>query len=242
MVDKRKDERGDKLKHAKGASQLVKKVNVPKAVVRQTPDLPSTFDEAMEAGSLFEERTLQLEEQLVKGVRVEGLDFSTCRLEACAFDTVAMPRSILRSAKWKDVRFTNCDLANCKILGLEAVRVEMVGCRTTGMEAVQSEWQSLLIQGGDQRYAQFRFAKFHATEFEDCDFEDADFHGADLTGCVFRRCNLKNAELHKAKLAGTDLRGSQVEGLRIGAEDLAGAIVDVGQALAFAPLLGIRIL
>jgi uncharacterized protein YjbI with pentapeptide repeats len=48
--------------------------------------------------------------------------------------------------------------------------------------------------------------------------------------------------MSKARLTDADLRGSNVEGLRLGAEDIAGAIVDPVQALSFAHLLGIRIL
>jgi len=122
-----------------------------------------------------------------------------------------------------------------------AVRVELAGCKMTGFQANEGNWQSLLISGGDQRYAQFRFSTFKTSEFEDCDFAEADFYGADLQGAIFRRCNLSNVEMSKVKLAGADLRGSNVEGLRIGPEELRGAIVDAAQALAFAPLLGIEI-
>jgi hypothetical protein len=48
--------------------------------------------------------------------------------------------------------------------------------------------------------------------------------------------------MSKAKLSGADLRGSRVDGLRLAAEDIAGAIVDPAQALTFAPLLGIKIM
>jgi uncharacterized protein YjbI with pentapeptide repeats len=136
----------------------------------------------------------------------------------------------------------NCDFANMEIRAMTTVRVEFVDCRMTGLRLRETEWQSLLLSGGDQRYVQCRFAVFQRSEFDGCDFEDADFYGVDLRGCVFRRCNLRNVEMSKAKLGGADLRGSNVEGLRLGAEDIAGAIVDPAQALLFAPLLGIKIM
>lgn len=152
-----------------------------------------------------------------------------------------MPRSIISSAKWKDVRFSGCDFANVEICALTAVRLEFMGCRMTGLRLAETEWQSLLVSGGDQRYAQFRFCSLRTSEFDNCDLQEADFYGADLRGCILRRCNLRNVEMSKAKLVGADLRGSVVEGLRLGAEDIRGAIVDAAHALTFAPLLGVKI-
>jgi hypothetical protein len=47
--------------------------------------------------------------------------------------------------------------------------------------------------------------------------------------------------MSKVKLVNTDLRSSRVEGLRLNAEDIRGAVVDLPQAMIFASLLGIRI-
>lgn len=208
---------------------------------RDPADLPRGLEPAGDTAALFPGGDVEVMDQLVSGGQIEDLVLHRLRLESCAFERVALPRAVIRTGKWKDVRFTECDLANVELTSLTAVRVELVGCRMTGLRLGETSWQSLLISGGDQRYSQFRFSRFEHCEFVNCDFQDADFHGADLRGCVFRDCRLLNVEMTKAKLAGTDLRGSVVDGMRLDAADLQGAIVDMAQALAFAPLLGIDI-
>lgn len=219
-----------------------RKANHAAGFSRDAADLPRELSDADLPG-LFDDPEVSITEQLVRGLRLpEGAERRSLHLDSCVLQTVGMPGAVIRAAKWKDVRFTECDLANMEVRGLTAVRVEFLGCRMTGLRAGESNWQNALFSGGDQRYAQFRFSNFQSAEFDGCDLQDADFYGADLRGCVFRRCNLRNVELSKAKLSGCDLRGSAVDGLRLTAEDIAGAIVDAAQALQFAPLLGIRIL
>ncbi len=209
---------------------------------REVPDLPRDLELANDAAQLFANPEVQLSERLVRGLKQESASLKTFHLEACVLQGVALKGAIIEAAKWRDVRFTDCDLANAEIRVIVAHRIEFVGCRMTGLRLGKSEWRNLLFSGGDQRYAQCRFGVFQRSEFNECDFEDADFYGADLRGCVFSRCNLRNVEMSKARLTDADLRGSNVEGLRLGAEDIAGAIVDPVQALSFAHLLGIRIL
>ncbi len=204
--------------------------------------MPRGLEES-DATGLFDDGEVDLNELLVRGVRIsESASFRSMRLEASILQTVGMPGVSVRSALWKDVRFAECDLANVQVRALSAVRVEFIGCRMTGLRAGDSEFQDVLFSGGDQRYSQFRMSKFKNCEFDACDFEDADFYAADLSGCVFRRCNLRNVELSRSKLVGTDVRGSNIDGLRVTVEDVAGLVVDTAQALGLAPLMGIRIL
>ena len=208
---------------------------------RDAADLPGGLELATGAESLFAGPDVEVMDQLVTGLQLEDRVIQRLRLESCALERVALPRAVIRVAKWKDVRLTECDLANVELSSLTAIRVELIGCRMTGLRLGETSWQSLLISGGDQRYAQFRYSKFEDCEFVGCDFQDADFYGADLRGCVFKDCRLHNVEMTKAKLAGTDLRGSALDGMRLEAADVQGAIVDMSQALVLAPLLGIEI-
>ena len=212
------------------------------AIFRDPADLPRNLPDA-DVSQLLSGPDLQISEHLITAWKLpEGADLRSLHLESCILQAAAMPRAAIRSAKWKDVRFSECDLANVEIRALTAIRVEFLGCRMTGVRLNEAGWQNVLVSGGDQRYAQFRFSTLQKSEFDGCDLEDADFYGADLRGCIFRRCNLRNAEMSKAKLVGADFRGSTIDGLRLAAEDVAGAIVDAAQALSLAPLLGIRIL
>ncbi len=208
---------------------------------RDAADLPGDLEALDGAAGLFAQDDVEVMDQLVAGLQLEEVVIPRLRLEGCVLERVSMARGVIRTAKWKDVRLTECDLANVEISALSAVRVEMIGCRMTGLRLGETSWQSLLISGGDQRYVQFRFSTFQNCEFAECDFQEADFHGADLRGCVFRDCRLDNVEMTRAKLSGTDLRGSTVDGMKLEAADLQGAIVDMAQALQFAPLLGVEI-
>src|SRR5215468_6939087 len=194
---------------------------------RAAPALPEEL-EIVDSGQLFANPNVQLSESLVRGIKLQAPLIKTFRLTSSVLHGVALPDAILETARLTDVRFVDCDLANTKIHAMTAVRVELAGCRMTGLRLGETEWQSLLLSGGDQRYAQCRFAVFQNSEFDGCDFEDADFYGADLRGCIVRRCNLRNVEMSKAKLSGADLRGSRVDGLRLAAEDIAGAIETEG--------------
>jgi len=209
---------------------------------RNGADLPEDLERASDVRRLFAEREVDVSELLVRGVKLDSGDLDRLRLECCVLEDLAAPETAIRTAKWKDVRFSACDLSNVEIRALTAVRVELLECRMTGFRCGEAEWRDVLFSGGDQRYAQFRFSSFRSSEFDGCNFEDSDFYGADLQGCVFRRCNLRNVEMSKANLAGADFRGSKIEGWRLQAEDVRGAIVDAAQALQLAPLLGIHIL
>lgn len=209
---------------------------------REPADLAGDLDVLdSEAAARFAAAEVELRDSRVTGVGLEDLRIARLRLDSCALERVALGRAVIRTAKWSDVRMTECDLANAEITGLTGVRVELLGCRMTGLRLGETAWQSLLIQGGDQRYAQFRFSKFQWCEFVECDFQDADFYGADLRGCVFRGCRLNQAEMTQAQLMDTDVRGSSLDGVRMEAADARGLIVDPGQALELAPLLGIVI-
>jgi uncharacterized protein YjbI with pentapeptide repeats len=56
---------------------------------------------------------------------------------------------------------------------------------------------------------------------------------------VFAECNLSQARLFGAKLEGADLRGSDLTNLGATSFELRGTIVEAGQLLQLAPLLGV---
>jgi uncharacterized protein YjbI with pentapeptide repeats len=126
---------------------------------RAAPDLPEDL-EIIDSGQLFANPNVQLDEGLVRGVRVQAALIKSFRVKSSVLHGVALPNAILETARLADVRFVDCDLANMQIHAMTAVRVEFAGCRMTGLRLGETEWQSLLLSGGDQRYAQCRFALF----------------------------------------------------------------------------------
>ncbi len=89
--------------------------------------------------------------------------------------------------------------------------------------------------------AQFRFATFKNARFENCNLRGADFLEADLRGVVFQNCDLQDAQMSFCKLENTDFRGSDILGLKVGVENLNGAIVEPFQAAYFAGLMGLQV-
>ena len=57
----------------------------------------------------------------------------------------------------------------------------------------------------------------------------------------FRKCNLDGVQFSGARLNGTDLRGCSMLDIKIGMDELVGAIVDHFQAAYLASLMGVII-
>lgn len=210
---------------------------------RDRPDLPSQFEPSGEATNLFEDReSIDIEEKWLRDLERTNLKIDTLRMEGSLLERVQFAGGQFGSVVWKDVRLVGCDLANVVARRIALTRVELLDCRLTGFRATALDWQDVLIQNGDMRYAQLQGGKFRTCEFDGCNWQDADFQEADLSGSIFRSCNLARADLRRAKLRNTDFRKSEVEGMLVGMGDLQGAIVDPAQAMILARVLGLQIL
>jgi len=159
--------------------------------------------------------------------------------EACRFDHVSMRDSEFPGMSLLDVRMEECDLANLGVYKGQLQRVEVVASRMVGLKAAEAEFQDMLFKECKGEFALFRSATFKSVRFEGCDLTEADFGGADLSGVIFAGCKLDRCEMAGAKLMGADFRGSSIEGLKVGLEELRGAIVDPSQAVEFVRLLGL---
>ncbi|HUI81328.1 MAG TPA: pentapeptide repeat-containing protein [Bryobacteraceae bacterium] len=218
------------------------KTNKRQAFQREKPDLPAEFESAEEPGKLFADpESVTIQEKRLQDLEIPNVKTDAFRLEGSVLERVQLAGGQFGSAVWKDVRLVGCDLANLRVRRITLVRVELVDCRLTGFFTTALDWQDVLIQNGDVRYAQFAGGRFRNCEFEGSNWQEADLQNADFAGCVFRSCNLGRADLHGAKLENADLRKSEVEGMMVGMNDLRGAIVDPAQAMILARLLGLQI-
>lgn len=208
---------------------------------RVAPDLAPDLSELKDAIQLLSEPESTVQEKIITDLVIGAMRGRVLRIENCVLNRVNFAANSFNSLRLKDVRLFECDLANATVFGLTIMRAEFINCRLTGFQANEADFQHTLISAGDATYSQFRMARFKSANFESCNFSEADFQGSDLRGIVIRNCNLRNAELTGAKLADADLRGSQLEGLRAGADDLKGAIVDPVQAMVLAEIMGLRI-
>jgi uncharacterized protein YjbI with pentapeptide repeats len=223
------------------APEVKGKIARPKktgAFKRDAPDLPAELESTDVLG---DGEFITIQDGLVRSLERTNLRINTFRIEGSVLESVQLAGGEFRSVVWKDVRLVGCDLANIRAHRMALMRVELIDCRLTGLSATALDWQDVLIQNGDARYAQLQGGTFRNCEFVGCKWNEADLQNADLTGSVFRSCELARADLHGAKLQNTDFRSSEVEGMVVGMNDLRGAIVDPAQAMIFARVLGLQI-
>ncbi len=89
---------------------------------------------------------------------------------------------------------------------------------------------------GDGVAAGQSYSKIAIRQVDVCGSRAADLRFEEV---VFDACNLTQARFHGAHLHGADLRGSDLAELGVTACGLKGAIVEAGQLLQLAPLLGV---
>ncbi|MGD0436290.1 MAG: pentapeptide repeat-containing protein [Bryobacteraceae bacterium] len=245
LIDGHARRHADQIRETRPAPLMSMKPTKAKktaAFKRDRPDLPAQLESAASPQQLFAASDLlAIEETRLEDVERANLTLETFRVEGSVLERVHLAGGQFGSVVWKDVRLVGCDLANIRAHRISLLRVELVDCRLTGFRATALDWQDVLIQNGDVRYAQFQGGRFRTCEFDACNWEEADLQEADLSGSIFRSCNLARADLQRTKLQNTDFRKSEVESMLVGMSDLRGAIVDPAQAMIFARLLGLQI-
>ncbi|MBX3011116.1 MAG: pentapeptide repeat-containing protein [Caldilineaceae bacterium] len=203
---------------------------------RLSPRLTPMPDAADRIEDFAEFTTVLLERSDFTGQRAAHLTFTDLhgkQLRWC--------ESRLHKPRCTDVRLESCDLANATWEQWAAQRMELLDCQLLGFNTLEAYLQQVRFQGCNGQFASFRFSILKMVRFEQCDLRQADFQRTDLSGVVFHKCDLRGAQLSGATLKGTDFRGSQIEELRVGLQELPGAIVDPFQASYIAGLLGVVI-
>lgn len=169
----------------------------------------------LRAGGLILEqvkaRKVQLLGSMLPGLRVVDTALETCELSG---------------SQWERAFFRRVTFQGCRLLGTQMLDgifedVGFVNCQAEGL---------LLVSG-----------KFKNCRFSKCVLRKASFDGADASGVVFDNCDLTEVDFHLAKLKATDFRSSQIGGLRVGVEEMQGAIIAPHQALQVIGLLGVKI-
>lgn len=161
--------------------------------------------------------------------------------EEVIFTQVNATATHLDHVRMEDVRLMGCNLANAAWSDMACARAEFLGCRMTGFTLLKALLHDTLFKDCKGDLAQFYAATLRGARFEQCLLTGADFRMADVTGVVFAQCDLTNADFTGASMQGADLRGCQIEGMRVGPQELRGAIIDEAQALALVRAMGITI-
>jgi uncharacterized protein YjbI with pentapeptide repeats len=161
------------------------------------------------------------------------------RCEEVVFAGTTLRRSVWQGVSLVDARLKACDLSNADWQHARMQRVEFESCNLTGANFSNAQIHHARFAGCKLLLAPFLETKFSACAFTNCNLEQADFTGTDLRQAVFDHCRLGGARFFGAQLAGADLRGSDLARLGVTAQELRGAIVEQGQLVQIAPLLGV---
>jgi uncharacterized protein YjbI with pentapeptide repeats len=155
------------------------------------------------------------------------------------FEQVSMRKTHLKKVQVLDSRLVVCDLANAEWAEATLCRVELIGCHLTGFQCSEALIQDVLFKECSGSFAQFALATFKAVRFEHCDLSEVNFMEASFSGVSIVECDLHNADFSGTRLVGVDLRGCRIDGVRVGPDELKGAVIDPQQALAFVRGMGV---
>ena len=162
-----------------------------------------------------------------------GAVFESCTFEDCDFSGCDMRKAIFRK----------CLLVGCDFSGGYWNGCTLDSCNASGCDMGDSRIVDTNIQG-----SQFQYAVCWRTRWEDCRISDTAFTEACLNEMILKRTEFYNVDMTKAELMGTMLKGIDLSGCTIDGivisdskKELAGAQVNVGQAIALARLLGVKV-
>ena len=177
---------------------------------------------------------------------LSNADFAGQTADNVLFDRVHFKRPLfsaaqLQSAELVDVRFDSSDLSRVEWEKPRFKRVELVGSRIMGLKLLDASVEETVFKDCNAEFALFWSSTFSAVRFENCILRAASFVGSNLNGVAFDKCDLRDAGFQGASLVGADLSGAQIEGLKIGAKELQGAVIDPGQAVHVVSVLGITV-
>ena len=125
--------------------------------------------------------------------RVRGRAARKMTFERVVLRDVDLTATRLDKLTLRDVRLSNCDLANAAWREAALDRVEVVGCRLTGLDLAEATANSLVVRDCSGTLASFRFATLKRSAFERCGLTEIDFQNAALVESVLRGCDLTGA-------------------------------------------------
>ncbi len=204
----------------------------------QTPRLPKQWSRPL---MLLLEDLGEIAGANISDVQWEQRSATLATFEQTLFRRVNLTQAHLPKLRLLDVQLEACDLT---ATGLEQARLQRVlfnGCRMMGAQLLDARCEDVIFRECLLEGAVFVGTTFKAVRFEHCDLREAVFTETDLSRVVFQRCNLTRVDVRGSKLVGADLRGSLINGMKAGAKDLKGAIIDPTQAIQVVNVLGLTV-
>ena len=212
---------------------------------RELPHLPEQLESlARPEGVAAREMLLDgspVEEQAFADLDLAGERIGSLTVSGSVLERVSLANCEIGSLRLRDVRVTGCDLSNARIRSFEGTRVEVVRCRMVGLVAPRSQWQSVLLDTVNARFAQLNDGRMRRSEFRETHLGEAVLSRCDLAESRFMQSILRQADLSGTRLNGVDLRSNDIDGIQVAFEDLRGARVSAAQALELTRLLGVVI-
>jgi uncharacterized protein YjbI with pentapeptide repeats len=133
--------------------------------------------------------------------------------------------------RWADRHFEGHDFTDEDLTRLDTERAVFDGCDFGGANMAESR----------HRGSAFRNCTFRRTSLWHSAFEQCSMLGSVFVQCRMRPIFFDEVDFTLAVLGGNDLRGAVVDPSLWRTASLAGARVDVGQAVAFAVAQGLRL-
>jgi uncharacterized protein YjbI with pentapeptide repeats len=196
-------------------------------------------------GLAHDGKYLSLEYGPVTVAGAEHEDAEDVEFDRCRFTKTTLAGVRLTGARFADVAFDGCDLANTKLFKSHMFSASLANCRMTGMQMTEGGMRDVVVDGCRADLAAFRFARLRDVVFTGCNLSEANFQSAELTNVRFEGCKLiaaqfSNATMRQVVFAG----GNDLAGIS-GVQSLGGAVVSSADAPgllgALASALGITI-
>jgi uncharacterized protein YjbI with pentapeptide repeats len=177
---------------------------------------------------------------------INGLDYSNLHAGGLILEQVKARKLQMMRSNLPGLRVVDSILDLCEFSGAEWEksffrRVVFQGCRLLGAQMLEAIFEDVEFIHCQAEGLSLVSTKFKNCRFSKCMLRKASFDGADVRGMIFSDCDLLEANFHLAKMQGTDLRTAQIGGLKIGVEEMQGAIIAPHQTLQVVGLLGVKV-
>ena len=152
--------------------------------------------------------------------------------------------------------FSECDFSGVNLAESQHLGSAFRNCTFQRTTLWHSTFAQCSMLGSVFVHCRMRPMTFDEVDFTLAVLGGNDLRSVDLSGCRMREASLVETDLRKAVLRGADLSGARTTGARLDEADLrgatvdpsawrnaslSGACVDIGQAVAFAQVHGLRL-
>jgi uncharacterized protein YjbI with pentapeptide repeats len=167
--------------------------------------------------------------------------FSGVDLSETTDDGAVFTECVFHDCRFNLSRHTEAAFLNCTFTGCSFFQAEFTDCKLTGSMFDRCAFDLMTVTRGDWSFVGLPGADLRRVTFTGARMREADLTGVRASGATLRHLDLSGAWLHEADLGGADLRGSDLSAVDPRTVELAGAQIDVGQAVVLVTALGLNV-